>query len=127
MVHLNFTTIKSVEVVSESFTFRPILRFEGETPLPMSPHAALETALALIKDFMLLGEYTLNMHDNQCEECFKQIYEKLRTMTVEQLRDLVWQSDAAQEVLTEKLKEQSGMPSEHEQKWDAAMSVVKVG
>lgn len=60
-----------------------------------------------------------------CEECRDKIYTELRTLTLEQLRELVWHSVEAQEVLSEKIKE-SGM-QEHERKWDAAMSVVKVG
>ena len=119
-----FTLIKEVEVLPDPSTFKPIVRFRGQTSFDTNPEDILSTALCLIHDLVRIGEM-MKPHTPECNECHEQIYAKLRTLTLEQLRELVWHSVEAQEVLTEKLE--SGTQTEHEQKWDAAMSVVKVG
>ena len=119
-----FNIIRDIEVVSNPVTFRPMVRFRGETALEVGPEDILATAVYLIHDLVRIGEM-MKPHAPECNECRDQIYDKLRALTLEELRELVWHSDEAQQVLTEKLE--SGMQTEHEQKWDAAMSVVKVG
>jgi hypothetical protein len=89
MIHLNFSVIKTMEVISEDLSFRPMIRFEGKTYLPLSPDEALHTALMVIKDMMLLGEYTLGIQDNQCEERLLPVYELVRNLTIEQLQSIV--------------------------------------
>lgn len=118
-----FTLISEVETIPDPFTLKPIVHFRGQTSLDITPDDILATALCLINDLITLGEM-IKHHPVECGECHEQIYAKLRSLTVEQLRELVWHSDEAQEVLTEKIK--SGM-HEYKQKWDDAMSVVKVG
>lgn len=115
-----FAVIKDVEVVLEPVCFTHVLRFRGETSLPMTADDILAMAVMLIRDAVALGDYMKPNNDSSQDE-----YAKLRSLTIEQLRDLIWHSDAAQVVLTEKLK--SGMSDDFSKKWDDAMSVVKVG
>lgn len=124
MPKMLFKVIKQVDVLPTFISEDPVIQFRGEVSSDFSPDNILAIALELINDLITLGEMTMIQHPVDCDTCRDQIYTKLRSLTLEQLRELVWHSDEAQEVLTEKLK--SGM-QEYEQKWDDAMSVVKVG
>lgn len=124
MPKMIFKVIKEVEVLPTFINEDPVIQFRGECSSNLSPDNILIITLELINDLVTLGEMTMKHHPIECGECHEQVYAKLRSLTLEQLRELVWHSDEAQEVLTEKLK--SGM-QEYEQKWDDAMKVVKVG
>ena len=120
--NFRMAVIKDVEVVMEPMSFTHVLRFRGETSVPMTADDVLAMAVMLIRDAVALGDYMKPNNDSSQDE-----YTKLRSLTIEQLRDLIWHSDEAQAVLIEKLKEESVMPDDLSKKWDDAMSVVKVG
>lgn len=112
-----------VEYLRDPATFKPIIRLRSMMGADVTPDDILVTALYVIRDLAKIGESV--MKEYGCNECHEKVYAKLRTLTLEQLRELVWHSDEAQAVLQEKIAE-SGMQA-LEKKWDDAMSVVKVG
>jgi hypothetical protein len=115
----HMAVIKDVEVVMEPMCFTHRLKFRGETSIPMTADDIVCMAVMLIRDAVALGDYMKPTND-----CSQDEYAKLRSLTIEQLRDLIWHSDQAQVVLTEKLKEESGIQDDLSKKWDDAMSVV---